>query len=120
MAGLGGRSDYKEACKKAGMNSIEDELDEADMMRTFRILNGDDKINKETFWTIEEAREGAGRRRFKQKELKRTIATQRKDIRKKSFGSRVQDPWNLLEDSVKQAKTPQAFRRSYRKSKNLV
>ena len=120
MAGLGGRSDYKEACKKAGMNSIEDELDEADMMRTFRILNGDDKINKETFWTLEEAREGAGRRRFKQKELKRTIATQRKDIRKKSFGSRVQDPWNLLEDSVKLAKTPQAFRRSYRKSKNLV
>ena len=120
MAGLCDKNSYKEACKKAGMNSIEDELNEADMTRTYRILNGHNKISKETFWTLEEAREGAGRRRFKHNEIKRTIATQRKDIRKKSFGSRIQDPWNLLEDSVKLARNPKAFRKAYRKTKNLV
>ena len=45
---------------------------------------------------------------------------QRKDARKKSFASRVQDPWNSLSDSVKIVKTPQAFRRAYRKEKQLV
>ena len=80
------------------------------LVRTFRILNGNDNVKKETFWQLEEPREGAGRRRFKEKE----------DIRKRSFGSRIQDPWNLLVNNVKQARNPKAFRNMYRKSKNLV
>ena len=121
MAGeLEERKDYRAACRKAGLNTVEEELDEADLIRTFRIINGDDKVKKEDFWQMEEAREGLGRRRFKVKELKRTIATQRKDIRKRSFSSRVQDPWNNLNDSVKEAKNPKGFRIAYRKSKKLV
>ena len=46
-----------------------------------------------SIWTMEEAREGAGRRQIKEKEIRRTLAMQRKDTRKKSFASRVQDPW---------------------------
>ena len=99
---------------------IEEELEEADMVRVFRILNGDDKVKKETLWQMEEAREGAGRRRFREKEIRRTIALQQRDIRKTSFGSQIQDPWNKLEDSVKLAKNPRAFRKAYKKSKNLV
>ena len=118
--GLMDRNTFKEACRKAGLNTIEEELDTADMVRTFRIINGNDKVNKEIFWQMEEARQGAGRRRFKVKEVKRTIAVQRKDIRKKSFGSRTQDPWNILEDKVKLAKNPKAFRTAYRRSKHLV
>ena len=64
MAGGLGGGDYKEACRRMGMNTIEDELEEADMVRTFRIMNGNDKVEKTTFWTIAEAREGPGRRRF--------------------------------------------------------
>ena len=121
MAGeLTDRTTYKEACRNAGLNMIEEELEEADMVRVFRILNGDDKVKKETFWHMEEAREGAGRRRFRVKEIKRTLAVQRKNARKTSFGSRIQDPWNNLEDRVKLAKNPQAFRREYKRSKNMV
>ena len=65
-----------------------------------------------SIWTMEEAREGVGRRRFKEKEIRRTLAMQRKDARKKNFASRVQDPWNSLSDSVKIVKTPQSFMRS--------
>ena len=114
------RSNYKEACRKAGLNTVEEELDMTDLIRTFRILNNDDKIDKEKFWELEEAREGAGRRRFRVKEIKRTLAVQRKNARKTSFGSRIQDPWNKLEDKVKLAKNPQAFRREYKRSKNMV
>ena len=54
------------------------------------------------------------------KEIKRTLALQRKKVRKTSFGSRIQDPWNDLDDHVKLAKNPKVFRRAYKKSKNLV
>ena len=120
MAGGQGDKSYYEAFREAGLNTIEEEMDKADMVRVFRIMNGNDKVNKTSFWTMEEARGGAGRRRFKEKEIRRTIARQRKETRKKSFASRVQDPWNALSDGVKRAKTPQTFRRAYRKEKNLV
>ena len=81
---------------------------------------GHDKIDKEVFWKMEEARPGVGRRRFKEKEVKRTVATQRKVVRKTSFASRVQDPWNLLHCDVKKAKNPRAFRAEYRKAKHLA
>ena len=74
----------------------------------------------ESPWTVEEAREGAGRRRFKEKEIKRTVVVQRKDLRKKSFASRIQDPWNSLSDCVKLSRNPKAFRTAYRKANNLV
>ena len=118
--GLRDRDSYREDCRRAGLNTVEEELEEADMVRTFRILNGDDHVQKETFWSMEEPRQGAGRRRFKEKEIRRSVGAQRKEIRKRSFGSRIQDPWNHLEDRVKQAKTPKAFRNLYKKSKNLV
>ena len=117
--GLEGYS-YKEACKRAGMSTIEDELDEADMVRMYRIMNGHDKVEKTTFWKMAEAREGPGRRRFREQEVCRTIASQKKPIRKKSFASRVQDPWNQLNDDVKKARNPKSFRAAYKKSKNVA
>ena len=120
MAGGQGDRNYRDVCREVGLNTVEEQLDEADMVRVYRILNGDDNIEKETFWTLEEAREGAGRRRFKEKEIRRTVALQRKDIRKNSFASRIQDPWNALSNSVKSAKNPSQFRKAYRKAKNLV
>ena len=83
-------------------------------------MNGHDNLDKEMFWQMEKARPGIGRRRFKVKEVKRTIAVQRKAIRKRSFASRVQDPWNQLSNNVQTVRNPQIFRRAYRKAKNLV
>ena len=57
---------------------------------------------------------------FKVKEIQRTVAVQRRDVRKKSFSSRVQDPWNQIDDKVKSSKNPKAFRKAYKNSKNLV
>ena len=85
MAGGQGDKSYREACREAGLNTVQEELDEANMVRVHRILNGSDKVDKKMSLTMEEAREGAGKRRFKEKEIRRTIAIQRKDIRKKSF-----------------------------------
>ena len=83
-------------------------------------MYGYDKVDKSTFWKMEEPREGAGRRRFREKEVLRTVALQRRDVRKRSFASRVQDPWNTLEDRVKLVRNPKQFRQAYKKAKNLV
>jgi hypothetical protein len=120
MAGGLGGGDYKEACREAGMNLISEELEMSDMTRVYRIMYGHDKIDKSTFWNMEGPREGVGRRRFREKEISRTLAVQRRDVRKRSFASRVQDSWNHLEDRVKLVGNPKAFRSAYKKAKNLV
>jgi hypothetical protein len=116
----GGQGDYKEACRRIGLNTIEEDLEEADMVRTFRIMNGHDKVEKTTFWKMAEVREGPGRRRFREKEVCRTIAAQKKEVRKRSFASRVQDPWNHLADHIKMARNPRAFRVAYKKAKHIA
>ena len=46
MAGGQGASGYREACRKVGLNSIQEELDEADMVRTYQIMCGHDRVDK--------------------------------------------------------------------------
>ena len=48
------------------------------MVQTFRNMYGHDKLDRNTFRNMEEAKPGAGRRRFREKEVRRTKATQRK------------------------------------------
>ena len=120
MAGGQGQKSYRETCREAGLNTVEEQLDEANMVRVIRIMNGNDNVEKRSFWTMEGARNGARRQRFKVKKIKRTVALQRKNIRKRSFASWVQDSWNTLSDNMKLAKTPKAFRTSYRKEMQLV
>ena len=50
MAGGQGDKPYEEACKEDGLNTVKEQLDKADMVRVFRIMNGDDKLDKKTFW----------------------------------------------------------------------
>ena len=120
MAGGMGDKNYRDACREAGMNLIREELDVSDMTRVYRIMYGRDKIEKSVLWKMEQAREGAGRKRFQEKEVTRTLATQRKEIQKQSFASRIQDEWNNLSDGIKKARNPKAFRSSYKKATNLV
>ena len=103
MAGGMGDKDYREACKREGMILIGEDLKVTDTTRVYCIIYGHDKIEKSTFWRMEQAREGAGRRRFREKEVTRTIATQRKETRKRSFVSRIQDDRNTLDDRIKKA-----------------
>ena len=66
MAGGQGAGGYREACRKAGLNSIKEQMEEADMVRTYGIIYVHDKLKKETFWKMEKPREGVARRRFRE------------------------------------------------------
>ena len=72
MAGGQGYKSSIESCREACFDALEKELDEADMLRVFRIKNKNNKVYNEYFWTLEEARQGAGRRRFREKKVKQT------------------------------------------------
>ena len=87
MAGRQGEGSYMEACRGVGMNTIKEELEEAEMVRVYRKMYGHDKLEKTKFSKMEEAREGAASRRFLEKEVRRTLANERKPIRKRSFAN---------------------------------
>ena len=56
---------------------VEEQLDVAVMARVFWIINGNDKIDKKSFWTMKEARQCVGRKQFTEKEIRRTVVDQR-------------------------------------------
>ena len=77
MAGGMGDGSYRDACRAGGINMIEEELEVADMTRVYRIMYGHDKVDKvdkSVFWKMEGAGAGPGRRRFREKEVTRTLS----------------------------------------------
>ena len=58
MAGGLDSNNYRKACREAGMNTTKEELNKDDLVRTFRVLNGKDKVEKEIFCELEEAPAG--------------------------------------------------------------
>ena len=120
MAGGLGAGSYRDPCRESGINMIEEELEVTDMTRVYRIMYGHDKVDKSVFWRMEGPGAGPGRRRFREKEVTRTLSIQRKDVRKRRFASWVQDQWNNLDDRVKFVRNPKLFRSAFKKAKNLV
>ena len=49
MAGGLDRNNYRKACREARMKTTKEELKMFDLVRTFKILNGKDKVEKEIF-----------------------------------------------------------------------
>ena len=82
-------------------------------------MNGHNKVEKTTFWKMTEAREGPDRRRFREKEICRTVASHKKAVRKSSFAVRVQDPWNQLADTVRKPETQEPSDKLTRKLRTL-
>ena len=77
-----------ESCREAGFNTLEKELDKADMLRVFRIMNKNNNMYIKYFWMLEEARQGAERRRFREKEIKQTEGFKKEKLCIKSPGPR--------------------------------
>ena len=92
-------------CKEAELNSPEEELELADMVRVFRIMNGFDNIKKEDYWLMAEDGPGLARR-YEREET--------------SFAARTAAPWKALPEDVRLETTPRKFRESLKKHWNLL
>ena len=100
----GGEKSYQKACKDAGLNNVKEQLDESDKLHVFRVMNKYNKFEKKTNWTLEKARQGAGRIRWKEKEIRRSLlgslARQQNDPRKRKITSWSQKQWNELKETL--------------------
>jgi len=115
MCGDLGRGSYEEKCRKAKLLTVEETLEEEDVLQAWGIMAGNDRVDRKQFWTLkteEEDRGRAPRARLRYQEVVRTHPN--RDCRKNSFAVRTEEKWNMLPEEVKKVKTSRAFRTNYR------
>jgi ribonuclease P/MRP protein subunit RPP40 len=111
VSNLRGRT-YGDRLVEVGMTSLEDRRVRGDMIATYKIMSGKDKVDPRIFFNL--AAEGAGPR-TRRAEGVRNIRSDRAnlDIRRYSFSQRVVNRWNSLPDSLKEAGTVLGFKIGY-------
>jgi ribonuclease P/MRP protein subunit RPP40 len=103
---------YEGRLAEAGMTSLEDRRVRGDMITTYKIMSGKDKVDPGIFFNL--AAEGAGPRTRRAEGVRNIRPDRAKlDIRRYSFSQRVANRWNSLPDNLKRAKTVLAFKIGY-------
>ena len=114
ISNLRGRT-YQERLAELGETTLETRRQRGDMIQTYRILSGKDKVSYSTWFTLAEqapaidivrTRSETGYRNIKKIEAKG-------EVRRNSFAPRVVDPWNSLPNKVKEAPTVNTFKNMY-------
>ncbi len=111
VSGLKG-TEYKERLKKLGLTTLEERWHQADMLQTFKIVRGIDKVNSETWFQMAAREERATRRSDGPPNLRPRPA--RLDVRRNFFSNRVVESWNQIPSNVKNARNVGMFKRLYR------
>ena len=113
VSGLKG-STYEEKLKELNLQTLEDRRKRADMIQTFKIVNGFDNVDKSTWFKFVGLREQVTRLNQDGLNLAKPIA--RLEIRKHFFSHRVIDLWNTLPHDVKHAKNTLQFKQLFDKN----
>ena len=96
---------YKERLRLLGLTTLERRRDRGDMIETFKIISGREKVDKEEFFHLAETTYGT--RGHTMKLFKpRTRTTQRQH----TFSIRVVDNWNRLPQHVIDAASVNDFK----------
>jgi hypothetical protein len=110
VSNLRGRS-YEDRLAEAGMLSLEDRRVRGDMIATYKIMTGKDKVEPGVFFGLPgdglRMRQGAGVHHIRAQAVKPKI-----DIRRYTFSQRVITTWNLLPDRLKGVGTVLGFKMS--------
>ena len=107
------RGSYEEKLRELGMTTLQKRRERGDMIQTWRILTGKDRVDPAIWFRLQEdqVREGATstrRHQGYQALLPRTPA--RLEMRRNFFSNRVVEPYNSLPDSVKMAISMNSFK----------
>ncbi len=104
IVGLSGRT-YEDKLRELNMSSLAERRKKFDLVQTFKILNGHDRVDFST------AGDNANRLTRNTAYSKNLVATRSKtDIRKNFFSNRVINLWNNLPTDVKDARTVKIFK----------
>ena len=108
------RGTYEERLAEAGMLSLEDRRERGDMIATYKILSGKDKVEPGVIFGLggdgpgPRTRQAAGTHHIQKQAVQPKL-----DIRRNSFSQRVVSTWNSLPDSLKGVQTVLAFKIGY-------
>ena len=112
VSNLRGRS-YEERLAEAGMLSLEDRRLRGDMIATYRIMTGKDKVEPGMFFGLAEDVPGVQTRQSAHHHIRAQPVRPRLDIRRHSFSQRVITDWNRLPDNLKEVGTVLQFKIGY-------
>ena len=111
VSNLRGRS-YEDRMSEVGMTSLLDRRVRGDMIATYRIMTGKDKVDPRAFFDM--AEEGAGPRTRLAAGVHSIKETRsRLDIRRYSFSQRVAGTWNSMPNSLRGVGTVLGFKIGY-------
>ena len=108
VSGLESR-EYKEWCREVGLDSLQTRRERQDILQTYKIMQGIDKVRPEILFTRVGERQEA-RTRLSADPLNLKTQLSNLDIRKHSFAVRVVENWNKLDKEVKNIKTVGMFK----------
>jgi hypothetical protein len=117
VSGLQSR-DYEDRLKELGLTTLEERRHQADMLHMFKICNGMHGLDSKEFFRP--PTDAAARTRRNVDPLSVRPNHGRLEIRRNFFTVRAGDPWNLVPNKIKHARTPAAFKRAYAKHRNAM
>jgi hypothetical protein len=105
--------DYHQRLAEQGMTTLEERRREIDMVQTFKIVNGIDKVNSQDWFTKAVNRGTRGTSGLDNLVKPRS----EHEYRRHFFSQRVVDEWNSLPDHVIEARNVPCFKRLYRRTR---
>ena len=110
VSGLKGRT-YEERLEELNMVTLEERRHQTDMTQVFKIVNGVDNVNKDTWFTMLNTTDRVTRATANPLNIRGTV--NRLEIRQHFFSQRVPECWNKIPHELKSAKNVSAFRKGY-------
>ena len=106
------RRTYEDRLVEAGMTSLADRRLRGDMIATYKVMTGKDKVEPGALFGLPgdglRTRQTAGVHPIRTQAVKPKL-----DIRRNTFSQRVVAPWNSLPDRVKEVPTVDSFKMGY-------
>ncbi len=110
VSGLKGTT-YEDKLEELNMVTLEERRHQTDMTQVYKIVNGIDDVNKNTWFTMLSTNDRVTRATADPLNIRGTV--NRLEIRQNFFSQRVPERWNKIPHELKSAKHVSAFRKGY-------
>ena len=114
VAGLKGKK-YEQKLREVGLVTLEKRRIIGDMIQTFRIINGNDQVDPNTWFTMADERDrlGVASTRHSRDSTRMVEGVSKTDLRRNFFNQRVPSKWNSLPAATRHQNSVLAFKAAY-------
>ena len=112
VSGLQGKT-YEERLAECGLITLEERRSRRDMIQTWKIIQGVDQVDRNTWFRMVDGEEAVHRTRVAGNPLNIVKPRCNNELRRNYFSVRVVERWNSLPSRVREAKTLNLFKNLY-------